>query len=117
MGLIGSVSPRGFESILLDFQTLDFGVEGPRRQTEFSCRTCGPRNLALAFRQRRFDHFLLLPHEGDIECTGSHWVCWLPLEPCTIEGQSITVAEDHSALDYVLEFTDIPWPAICLDHF
>src|SRR5580693_4524256 len=94
--------PFGFESNFLNFQALDFGVEGPCRQAEFSCRTRGPRNSALAFCQRRFNHFLLLPHEGEIERAGSHWICWLPLQPCLVDGQSITVAEDHSALDYVL---------------
>src|SRR5258708_19907113 len=79
----GSVSLWGFESIFVNFQTLDFGVEGPCRQTEFSCRTCGPRNSALAFCQRRFNHFLLLPHEGDIERTGPHRALrWFPLHPC-----------------------------------
>ena len=63
------MSPWGFESIFLNFQALDFGVEGLCRHAEFSCRTRGPRNSALAFCQRCFNHFLLLPHEGEIEHT------------------------------------------------
>src|SRR5271154_5128903 len=66
-----SASPWGFESIFPNFQTLDFGVEGSCREPEFSRRTRGSRNAAVAFFQRRFNHFLLLPHEGDIEPTGS----------------------------------------------
>src|SRR5271154_169202 len=38
----GSVSLRGFESILVNFQTFNLRVERPCWQAQFSCRTCRP---------------------------------------------------------------------------
>src|SRR5260370_34920432 len=59
-GAADSVGRRKFESVFVDFQTLDLGVEGPRGQTESRRRPGGSRDSAAAFAHRGCNHFFLL---------------------------------------------------------
>src|SRR5260370_23863054 len=117
-GAAGSVGRRKFESVFVDFHTLDLGLEGPRGQTESRRRRDWSRDSAGAFRQRGFNHFFFLSHDGAIQRTRPAWGGGqFPLQPALVHGKGFALAEDDRTLDYILQFANVPRPAVSFKQF
>jgi hypothetical protein len=105
------------KTLLVNLQNLDFGIEGRLRDSELSCSSSRARDPALAFRQRRLDHFSFLCSKlVGKRLNRRIGACRLSDEPTFIDAKILRLGNDHGALDYILQFADISRPPVGLQE-
>src|SRR5260370_25741436 len=107
-----------FESVFIDSQALDLSFQGRPRELQFRCSPHRPRNTAATVCECGFDHLLLLLEQRAIHC--ACWTCnlrRLALEPGLVHKKCLFLAQDDGPLNYILKFTNVPWPVVLLEQF
>src|SRR6266849_4266634 len=110
-----SVRRSGFEPVLINSETSDLCLESSSRDTQLCCRTRRPGDRAAAVREGSFDHFLLLTKQCACHSACRSCDFWLlPLKPGIVDGESVTLSQDDTSLNYVLKFANVSRPGIRL---
>src|SRR6266853_1669001 len=103
--------------VLVDAQGFDLRLE--RRAGNAELRGCPDRTADPSGRRRErgFDQrFLAIGERGHVARHVLGALARFPLEPRLVDGKSLALAQDHGALDHVLQLAHIPWPVVRLQQ-
>src|SRR5216683_2170577 len=111
------------EAALVDAEAHDLRLKSLVGNSQDCSRTTRARNATLAFCQCGFDCFSfavgkipLVVGENAGARNAPRDLVRLWTQPCLIDGERFAIAQDHSTLDHVLQFADVPWPIVGLEN-
>ena len=73
------------------------------------------RAASIAFLSRSANSFLSSARTPERETRSSRELARFSLQPCLVDGERFSFAQDHGTLDYVLQFADVTWPIVGLE--
>src|ERR1700722_7986837 len=113
---LGAGSP---ELVFIDSQSLYLRIERLGWDAELRCRARWAGDASVTCRERGFDHlfFPLMQNATKRKHRASCCAGGRPLEPSLVDGKNVTVAQNNSPLNYIVQLTNVAGPTIRVKEF